>query len=37
MNDNYATDNSIMQIFEEWFDPCPLNPEYKINALDIEW
>ena len=36
-NDNYATDNKIMELFEDWFDPCPLNP-YPIKVgLDIEW
>lgn len=23
--DNYATDESIMQLFEGWYDPCPIN------------
>jgi len=36
-NDNYATDESIMQIFDDWFDPCPLNPNYKIDGLKINW
>ena len=37
MNDNYATDQCIMRAFEDWFDPCPLNPSYEIDALKIEW
>lgn len=37
MNDNYATDNKIMQLFNDWFDPCPLNPNYKIDGLTIKW
>lgn len=35
--DNYATDESIMQVFEGWFDPCPLNENPEINGLEIEW
>ena len=37
MNNNYATDNRIMQLFENWFDPCPLNPNPTTNGLEIEW
>jgi len=37
MNDNYATDNRIMELFKDWFDPCPLNPNPNINGLEIEW
>ena len=36
-NDNYATDKSIMDLFEGWFDPCPLNPSFKIDGLNIAW
>ena len=36
-NDNYATDICIMEIFEDWFDPCPLNDNPEINGLEIEW
>lgn len=36
-NDNYATDDRIMEIFETWFDPCPLNPNPNIDGLNIEW
>jgi len=25
MTDNYATDKRLMQVFEDWFDPCTLN------------
>jgi len=37
MNDNYATDYRIMELFEEWFDPCPLNDKPIIDGLKIEW
>ena len=37
MNDNYATDERIMQLFNDWFDPCPLNEDPKYDGLKIEW
>ena len=37
MNDNYATDDRIMQVFHHWYDPCPLNPVPSVNGLDLEW
>lgn len=37
MNDNYATDDRILQMFKDWFDPCPLNPNPEINGLTIDW
>jgi len=36
-NDNYATDKCIMELFENWFDPCPLNDNPSTNGLLIEW
>jgi len=33
MNDNYATDNKIMALFDGWFDPCPFNNAGNIGAL----
>ena len=36
-NDNYATDICIKEMFEDWFDPCPLNNKPKVNGLEIEW
>ena len=37
MNDNYATDDKIMALFEDWFDPCPLKDNPEIDGLNIEW
>ena len=37
MNDNYKTPKWLMNIFEDWFDPCPLNDNPKIDGLGIEW
>jgi hypothetical protein len=36
-NDNYATDKCILELFEGWFDPCPLDSYPKFNGLEIEW
>lgn len=38
-NDNYATDKRIMDLFEDWFDPCPLdhNPPFLFDGLNTEW
>jgi len=36
-NDNYATDDRIMELFNDWFDPCPLNDNPEIDGLKIEW
>lgn len=35
--DNYATPEWILKIFECWFDPCPLNDNPQIDGLIIEW
>lgn len=36
-NDNYATPQWILDIFENWYDPCPLNPNPEIDGLKVEW
>ena len=36
-NDNYQTDKWLMELFEDWFDPCPLDLNPKIDGLSIEW
>ena len=35
--DSWATPIWLMDVFEAWFDPCPLNDNPKVNGLDIEW
>jgi hypothetical protein len=35
--DNYATPSWLMDCFEGWFDPCPLNPTPEIDGLQMEW
>ncbi len=37
MNDNYKTDDWIMELFGDWFDPCPLNPTPETDGLLIDW
>lgn len=36
-NDNYATDESLMAMFGDWFDPCPLNPDPDVDGLTMSW
>ena len=36
-SDNRATPKWIMDMFEDWFDPCPLNPNPEIDGLTLEW
>jgi hypothetical protein len=36
-HDSYATDEWIMKLFDGWFDPCPLNPTWIIDGLELEW
>lgn len=35
--DSYATPSWLMDLFEGWFDPCPLNKNPEIDGLSIEW
>lgn len=37
LTDSYATDNWIMQMFDDWFDPCPLDDNWTINGLLLDW
>jgi hypothetical protein len=36
-NDNFQTDLWIKQIFDGWFDPCPLDPEWENCGLEMNW
>lgn len=36
-SDNRQTPKWLMNIFEDWFDPCPLNPNPTIDGLKIDW
>jgi len=36
-SDNRATPKWLMEIFENWFDPCPLNPSPYVDGLEIDW
>ena len=36
-SDQFPTDAFLMNVFEDWFDPCPLNSNPTINGLEIEW
>ena len=39
MSEDYASDEWILNMFEGWFDPCPLNPDWEKNGLSpqVEW
>lgn len=36
-HDNYKTDDWILKMFDGWFDPCPLNPDWTYDGLKIQW
>src|SRR3990167_4851683 len=35
--DSYATPKWLFDLFEGWFDPCPLNKDPIFDGLAIEW
>ena len=35
--DSYATPKWLFDVFEGWFDPCPLNPEPSFDGLVLDW
>lgn len=35
--DSYATPKWLMDVFSGWFDPCPLDGDYKLDGLYIDW
>ena len=37
LSDNRSTPKWLKEIFEYWFDPCPLNSNPKIDGLSLEW
>lgn len=37
LSDSYKTDDWILSIFRDWFDPCPLNDNPNIDGLSIDW
>lgn len=36
-SDNRETPAWIKSIFEDWFDPCPLNPSPEVDGLTLDW
>lgn len=36
-SDNRATPEWLMNVFKDYFDPCPLNPNPTIDGLTLEW
>lgn len=39
MSDDYETDEWLMQVFEGWYDPCPICPDDELieNGLNVLW
>ena len=35
--DSYLTEPWILNIFEDWFDPCPYNDNPKLDGLKVDW
>lgn len=35
--DNWGTPNWLMDVFSDWFDPCPFSETPKTDGLSIEW
>ena len=35
--DNYKSDDWILRMFEDWFDPCPLMSKPLVDGLSIDW
>jgi hypothetical protein len=35
--DSYRSDEWILDMFSDWYDPVPLNDNPKVDALKIEW
>ena len=35
--DSYETPKWLMDVFEGWFDPCPLKEDYSEDGLTIDW
>ena len=36
-SDNYYTDEWLLSVFDDWFDPCPYDPEWMTDGLLIDW
>ena len=36
-SDSRATPKWLKDMFNDWFDPCPLNPNPEIDGLKLEW
>jgi hypothetical protein len=37
-SDNFRTDKWILEMFRDFFDPCPFNPDYVLDGLtDVDW
>jgi len=37
ITDSWATPRWLIEIFDDWYDPCPLNPKPNFDGLKTEW
>ena len=37
LTDTWATPKWLMELFSDWYDPCPLNNNPKIDGLSLGW
>ena len=37
MSDNYETPKWIMEMFKDWYDPCPINECFEADGLLTQW
>ena len=35
--DNWGTPDWLMDVFSDWFDPCPFNSNPEIDGLKLDW
>ena len=37
MTDSWATPKWVMELFKDYYDPCPLNNNWEVDGLKTEW
>jgi len=37
MTDSWATPKWVMELFKDYYDPCPLNDNWEVDGLKTEW
>ena len=36
-SDQFPTDEWLMSVFDDWYDPCPLNDKPTLDGLSLSW